>query len=109
MKDLTTKQDWFRLILMAGFAAYLVQRIYFKTDLLLKKETGFTEEFMDSDEMTFPSITFCPSFMVDGDDDDEPNYNITDDSLNLPHLENLLILVRQNININKYEGIYICY
>ena len=99
MKGLLTNQDWFRITLMTCFAAYLVHQIYKKTDLLLLKETGFTEVAMDSENMIFPSITFCPASMTSYEHH-VPN-NITADWQNLPRLEDMLSNIRQKIRINK--------
>ena len=61
MNRLLVNQDWLKAILMAGFAIYVLRQGYKKTELLLKGETGFTEMAVDSETMSFPSITFCPS------------------------------------------------
>ena len=102
MKGLLTNQDWFRMILMTCFAAYLVHQIYMKTDLLLMKETGFTEVAMDSENMIFPSITFCPASMT-SHELHVPTNNITADWQNLPRLEDMLVQIKQKIRINKYD------
>ena len=104
MRDLLANQDWVRMILMAGFAAYLVQQIYKKTDLLLMMETGFTEVSVDSENMKFPSITFCPASMKDHEHHN-PSRNITADWQNLPRLEDMLVAIKQHISINKYDEI----
>ena len=101
MKELLAKQDWTRLILMVAFSGYLLNQIYIKTEMLLRREMGFTEVAVDSDEMTFPSITFCPGSQAEY----LPRYieNITSDYLNLPRLEDMLDGLHQKIKINKYE------
>ena len=62
---------------------------------------GFTEVAVDSDEMTFPSITFCPGSQQP-EKKQEVN-NITTDYQNLPRTEDMLIGVKQHLSINKYE------
>ena len=101
MKELLAKQDWTRVILMVAFSGYLLNQIYIKTEMLLRREMGFTEVAVDSDEMKFPSITFCP-----GSQRLKKKYavnNITTDYQNLPRTEDILIGVKQHLSINKYE------
>ena len=97
------------MILMVGFAAYLVQQIYKKTDLLLMEETGFTEVSVDSEKMKFPSITFCPASMKDHEHYNPSDSSITADWQNLPHLEDMLVEIRQKISINEYDKIKTIY
>ena len=101
MRDLLAKQDFFRIILMVACSAYLFQRIYLKTKMLLEKEIGFAEIAADSGEMKFPSITFCPTAMAQTSHEYYEVANITADYHNLPRIEDILIKVHQKININK--------
>ena len=91
---------------MAGFAAYLVQQIYKKTELLWMKETGFTEVSVDAENMKFPSVTFCPASMTNHAKINHTQHkasNITDDWQNLPRLEDMIRFINQTISINKYD------
>ena len=101
MTDLLSKQDWIRIILMVAFSGYLVHQIYIKTEMLLERELGFAERETDSQEMKFPSVTFCPTIIARTNEFNEIG-NITTDYHNLPRIEDMLGLVRQKININKY-------
>ena len=92
--------DRFRMILMIAFAAYLVQQIYSKTEMLFQHKMGSTEMPADSKEMKFPSVTFCPASMQTSPEN-IASKNITADSQNLPHIEDMLVAVRQIISINK--------
>ena len=92
--------DWFRMILMIAFASYLVQQIYMKTEMLFKKEMGFTEMAADSTEMKFPSVTFCPASMRKSPEN-LASKNITTDSENLPRIEDMLVGARQIISVNE--------
>ena len=102
MRDPLSKHDWIRIILMVAFSGYLVHQIYIKTEMLLKRELGFAEMEADSQEMKFPSITFCPANIANVNEYNEIG-NITTDYHNLPRIEDMLSLVLQKININKYE------
>ena len=101
MKDLIENQDWIRALVMVACAGYLFNQIYIKTDMLLRREMGFTEVAVDSDVVQLPSITFCPGSQAEY----LPRYieNITSDYLNLPRLEDMLDGLHQKIKINKYE------
>ena len=92
--------DWVRVILMVAVSVYLGHQIYTKTKILLKWEMGFTEEEVDSDVMTFPSITFCPGFM-NTLKWPQAFENITADYQKLPRIEDLLREVSQQISINE--------
>ena len=61
---------------------------------------GFTEEAVDSNFMTFPSITFCPGSMSDMK---WPQVfeNITADYQNLPGIKDMLTYIRCQISINE--------
>ena len=68
--------------------------------MLLKREMGFTEEAVDSNFMTFPSITFCPGNM------NNPKWpqaleNITADYQKLPRIKDMLRLIKFPICINE--------
>ena len=102
MTDLLSKQDWIRIILMVAFSGYLVHQIYIKTEMLLERELGFAEMEADSQEMTYPSVTFCPANIAHLNEYNEIG-NITTDYHNLPRIEDMLKMVLQKININKYE------
>ena len=69
----------------------------------MEREMGFTEVEADSQEMKFPSVTFCPSTATRLPREQYESGNITADYRNLPHVEDMLHHVRQKININKYE------
>ena len=86
---------------MVACAGYLFNQIYIKTDMLLRREMGFTEVAVDSDEVRLPSITFCPGSL----EKFNPRYyeNITSDYQNLPRLEDMLDGLSQKIMINKYK------
>ena len=100
MQDHLANHDWIRAILMMAFSGYLLNQIYIKTDMLLKREMGFTEVAVDSEEVKLPSITFCPASLQLTKNRVE---NITADFKNLPHTEDMLITIEQHISINKYE------
>ena len=108
MKGLMVKQDWLRLLLMAGFTAYVLQKIYVATDKLWQRQIGSREMSLDSDKVTFPSITFCPSYAMS--QNQCPSYamsqnqcfdNETFDRNNLPRLGDMLVWAEQTININR--------
>ena len=99
MKCQLEKYDWIRVILMVIFSGYLWNQIYIKTNMLLKKETGFTEVENDSDEVILPSITFCPGTLMPKQLNKVDN--ITADYLNLPRIEDMLQYLQQPIYINK--------
>ena len=101
MKDLRGNHDWFRVLLLVACAGYLFYQIYIKTDMLLRREMGFTEVAVDSDEVRLPSITFCPGSQTKF----HKRYigNITSDYQNLPRPEDMLDGLQQKIKINKYE------
>ena len=90
IRPLLANQDWFRVILMVGFAAYLVHQIYKKTEMLLAREMGFSEIEADSRQVTFPSITFCPANVAQTL---ENEINITSDYINLPNVEEMLVFL----------------
>ena len=92
--------DWVRVILMVVVSVYLGHQIYTKTKMLLKWEMGFTEEAVDSNFMTFPSITFCPGNM------NTPKWpqefeNITADYEKLPRIKDMLTHIKFPISINE--------
>ena len=97
MSHLLAKVDWFRILIMASCSGYLFNQIYIKTDSLLKREIGFIETTADSDEMKFPSITFCP---VATDESIEVG-NITADYESLSKIEDIILGLTQPIRINK--------
>ena len=100
MRECLAKQDWLRIILVVAFSGYLFHQIYTKTEMLLRWEMKFTEKTLDSEEMKFPSITFCPGSMnleINNEVD-----NITADYQNLSSTMDMLISVRQPLQINKY-------
>ena len=97
---LLANQDWFRVILMVGFATYLVHQIYKKTEMLLAREMGFSEIEADSRQVTFPSITFCPANVAQTLENEIGN--ITSDYINLPNLGEMLVFIHHKININRY-------
>ena len=92
--------DWVRVILMVAVSVYLGNQIYNKTKMLLKWEMGFTEEEVNSDVMTFPSITFCPGSMSDLKWP-QVYENITADYQNLPGIKDMLTYIRCQISINE--------
>ena len=98
MKGLMVKQDWLRLLLMAGFTAYVLQKIYVATDKLWQRQIGSREMSLDSDKVTFPSITFCPSYAMS---QNQCFDNETFDRNNLPRLGDMLVWAEQTININR--------
>ena len=117
MNRLLVNQDWVKAILMAGFAIYVLRQGYKKTELLLKGETGFTEMAVDSENMSFPSFTFCPSTINWRITQHATGYrynnqfdniiNITAGWQNKPQLEEtiqntMLDYLTQRISINKY-------
>ena len=102
MGELLPKKDWIRIVILVACSAYLAQRIYLKTKMLLENEMGFAEVVTDSYETKFPSITFCPATLKDIPSAFHKPGNITADYENLPRLEEMLISVRQQISINKY-------
>ena len=51
MRDLLSKQDWIRIVLMVAFSGYLLHQIHKKTEMLLERELGFAERETDSQEM----------------------------------------------------------
>ena len=102
MRDPLAKQDWIRITLMVAFSGYLFHQIYFKTDMLLKGEMGFAEMIADSQEMKLPSVTFCPANLASLSENNELG-NMTEDYHNLPRIEDMLSIVSQKININKYD------
>ena len=85
---------------MVAASGYLGHQIYTKTKMLLKREMGFTEEAVDSDVMTFPSITFCPGSMNDMKWP-QAFENITADYQKLPRIKDMLRQVVQQISINE--------
>ena len=90
-------QDWLRLLLMAGFTAYVLQKIQVATDKLWQRQIGSSEISLDSDKVTFPSITFCPSYA----NQRQPFDNETFDTNNIPKLGDMLVWAEQSININR--------
>ena len=70
--------------------------------MLLMREMGFAEMVADSQEMKLPSITFCPAKLATTSETNEVG-NITADYHNLPRIEDMLRVVTQKININKYD------
>ena len=84
---------------MVTLSVYLFQQIYIKTEMYLEMEMGFTEVAVDSDEMKFLSITFCPAFMNHMNLNEVDN--ITADYQNLSRAEDMLVSVRQAVSINK--------
>ena len=98
MKDLLAKQDWVRVLLVACFAAYLLQKIYVATDKLLEGEIGSIQVSLDSDKVTLPSVTFCPAYTAAKNR--QNSENITFDSKNQLKLEDMLVSATQYIHTN---------
>lgn len=94
-------QDWIRALLMLACSGYLLRQIYIKTEMLLEKEIGFTEKAADSENMKFPSITFCPATIAEEISEEYNEFDFTADYKNLSRIEDMLISVRQLISINK--------
>ena len=93
MGELVGNQDWLRLLLMVGFAVYLIHRIQKATDKLFEEQIGSTEIAKDSYEEKFPSITFCPGYSLENSHDyGNVSWNV----------EDMLVSISQRININKY-------
>ena len=69
--------------------------------MLLKNELGFTEVATDSEEMKFPSVTFCPASTNLMAHEENKVDNITADYENVTQIEDMLTLVRQKITENK--------
>ena len=101
MIDLLARQDWVRVLVMLTCSVYLLQRIYIKTDMLLKRELGFSETTEDSEEMKFPSVTFCPAATKLMPHEYHGVDNITADYQNITGLKDMLKTVRQKIRIEK--------
>ena len=68
--------------------------------MLLKWEMGFTEEEVNSDVMTFPSITFCPGNM-NNLKWPQAFENITADYQKLPRIKHILTHIKFPISINE--------
>ena len=98
MGDIVGKHDFLRLLLMAGFVVYLMKKLYGATDKLLEGQIGSTEVALHSDEVTFPSVTFCPATdRIPRQTHDEMALGVK----NLSKLGDMLVFARQNIRINK--------
>ena len=95
------KQDWLRNVLMVTFSGYLLHQIYYKTNMLLERELGFAEIEADSQGTKFPAITFCPTRVANPGNDHKVG-NITADYNNLRGIKDMLLAIRQKININEY-------
>ena len=101
MIDLLARQDWVRVLVLLTCSVYLLERIYIKTDMLLKRELGFIEVATDSEEMKFPSVTFCPASTKLMPHEYNKVDNITADYQNVTRIEDMLTFVRQRIRNNK--------
>ena len=99
MGDLLGNQDFLRLLLMAAFAGYLFMKIHVATEKLWEGQIASTEVFKDSDEVTFPSITFCPGYLKT--ESLQPLENMTFEINQLSNLDDMFNFARQTININK--------